>query len=43
MLTALSDADVGVAELSLGQASLDEVFLALTGQPVEDSTEEVAA
>jgi ABC-2 type transport system ATP-binding protein len=32
-LAALSDAGVGVAEFSLGQASLDEVFLALTGQP----------
>nr|WP_202593627.1 ATP-binding cassette domain-containing protein [Halococcus sediminicola] len=43
VLTALSDAGVNVAEFSLGQASLDEVFLALTGQPAEDTTEEVAA
>ncbi|WP_079255038.1 ATP-binding cassette domain-containing protein [Halococcus hamelinensis] len=42
VLTALSDAGVSVAEFSLGQASLDEVFLALTGQPAEDTTEEVA-
>lgn len=43
VLTALSDADMQVAEFSLGQASLDEVFLALTGQPAEDTMEEVAA
>jgi len=39
-LTALSDAGVPVAEFSLGQASLDEVFLALTGRPAEDATAE---
>ena len=43
VLTALSDAGVHVAEFSLGQASLDEVFLALTGQPTEDATGEVSA
>lgn len=43
VLTALSGAGVDVAEFSLGQASLDEVFLALTGQPAEDTTEEVIA
>jgi ABC-2 type transport system ATP-binding protein len=39
-LMALADADVRVAEFSLGQASLDEVFLALTGRPAEERTEE---
>lgn len=42
-LEALADAGVRVAEFSLGQASLDEVFLALTGRPAEDQTEEAAA
>jgi ABC-2 type transport system ATP-binding protein len=48
-LAALSGAGIGVADFSLGQPSLDEVFLALTGHPAEDqgadepSTEEVAA
>ena len=40
-LSALADAGVRVAEFSFGQASLDEVFLALTGQPPEDGTQEV--
>ena len=39
-LTALADAGVRVAEFSLGQASLDEVFLALTGKPAEDRSAE---
>jgi ABC-2 type transport system ATP-binding protein len=39
----LSRAGVGVAGFSLGQPSLDEVFLALTGRPVEESEEEEAA
>ncbi len=40
----LSRAGVAVAELALGQPSLDEVFLALTGRPAEDpTTEEDAA
>jgi ABC-2 type transport system ATP-binding protein len=30
---------VGIANFSLGQPSLDEVFLALTGRPAEDQTE----
>ena len=34
-LTALAAAGVDVAELSLGQPSLDEVFLTLTGHPAE--------
>ena len=32
-LTALSRADIGIADFSLGQPSLDEVFLALTATP----------
>jgi ABC-2 type transport system ATP-binding protein len=36
----LSRAGVGVASFSLGQPSLDEVFLALTGRPAEDQTED---
>jgi ABC-2 type transport system ATP-binding protein len=46
----LSRNGIGVADFSLGQPSLDEVFLALTGRPAEDQspddsnpTEEVAA
>jgi ABC-2 type transport system ATP-binding protein len=42
-LTALADAGIEVTELSLGQPSLDEVFLALTGHPAEATTEEDAA
>jgi ABC-2 type transport system ATP-binding protein len=34
-IAALTQAGVGVAGFSLGQPSLDEVFLALTGQPAE--------
>ena len=33
-------ADIPVAEFGLGQPSLDEVFLALTGRPAEDQTQE---
>ena len=40
-LAALSGAGVGVAELAVGQPSLDEVFFALTGRPADDDTEEV--
>jgi ABC-2 type transport system ATP-binding protein len=36
----LSRAGIRVASFSLGQPSLDEVFLALTGRPAEDQTEE---
>ncbi len=39
----LTRAGVGVADFSLGQPSLDEVFLALTGRPAEDQQEEEAA
>jgi len=41
-IAALVGSGVGVADFSLGQPSLDEVFLALTGRPAEDA-EEVAA
>jgi ABC-2 type transport system ATP-binding protein len=34
-LSALAGAGVGVAEFSMGQPSLDEVFFALTGHPAE--------
>jgi ABC-2 type transport system ATP-binding protein len=36
----LSRAGVGIANFSLGQPSLDEVFLALTGRPAEDQSDE---
>lgn len=43
LLPSLLDAGIDVAELSLGQPSLDEVFLALTGRPADDDvTEDVA-
>ena len=35
-LTTLSRAGIGITNFSLGQPSLDEVFLALTGQPIND-------
>ena len=38
----LARADIAVADFALGQPSLDEVFLALTGRPAEDTIEEVA-
>jgi ABC-2 type transport system ATP-binding protein len=38
----LSRAGIGIADFSLGQPSLDEVFLALTGRPAEDQTTENA-
>ncbi len=38
-LVDLSQAGIGVAQFSLGQPSLDEVFLTLTGQGVEESKE----
>jgi ABC-2 type transport system ATP-binding protein len=34
-LAALASAGIGVAELTLGQPSLDDVFFALTGKPRE--------
>jgi len=35
-LAALEDADIELAQFSLGQPTLDEVFLALTGHPAEE-------
>jgi ABC-2 type transport system ATP-binding protein len=45
LLTELGRGGVAVSELGLGQPSLDEVFLALTGHPAEaaDTTEDAAA
>jgi ABC-2 type transport system ATP-binding protein len=37
-LAELTRAGVGVADFSVGQPTLDEVFLALTGRPAEDQT-----
>lgn len=42
-LAALEEAGVDVETFSLGQPSLDEVFLALTGKPAEDNIAEDAA
>ncbi len=39
----LTRAGVGIADFSLGQPSLDEVFLALTGRPADDQNEEEEA
>jgi ABC-2 type transport system ATP-binding protein len=39
-LSALSRAGVSIADLTLGQPSLDEVFFALTGRPAADETME---
>ncbi|WP_062072481.1 ATP-binding cassette domain-containing protein [Demequina sediminicola] len=39
-LSALDAEGVGLAQFSLGQPTLDEVFLALTGSPAEDSASE---
>ena len=39
----LARTGIGVADFSLGQPSLDEVFLALTGRPAEDEPAEGAA
>ncbi len=43
VLPALLDAGIDVPELSLGQPTLDEVFLALTGEPAGDSGSPSAA
>jgi ABC-2 type transport system ATP-binding protein len=40
-LTELAQAGIAVTDFSLGQPSLDEVFLALTGQPVEEETDQI--
>ncbi len=42
-LVALADAGVAVSDFSFGQPSLDEAFLALTGQPSGATIEEVQA
>jgi ABC-2 type transport system ATP-binding protein len=42
-LAELSRAGVAVTDFALGQPSLDEVFLALTGRPADDDTKEAAA
>ena len=39
VLTALNAGAVDIAEFSVGTPSLDEVFLALTGRPAEETTE----
>jgi len=41
-VAALARAGIGIAAFSLGQPSLDEVFLALTGHPAEDQQEVTA-
>lgn len=41
VLATLAESDIGLAEFSLGSPSLDEVFLALTGQPATEPTPEV--
>jgi ABC-2 type transport system ATP-binding protein len=38
----LARGGVGIANFSLGQPSLDEVFMALTGHPAEDQTADEA-
>jgi ABC-2 type transport system ATP-binding protein len=38
----LSRSGVRIADFSLGQPSLDEVFLALTGRPAEEAPDEQA-
>ena len=42
-LSALASAGIGVAELTLGQPSLDDVFFALTGKASETTKQETAA
>ena len=42
-ISALSRAGIGVASFSLGQPTLDEVFLALTGHTAESKEQEVKA
>ena len=40
VLSALTSSDIDVAEFSVGTPSLDEVFLALTGKPAEETARE---
>jgi ABC-2 type transport system ATP-binding protein len=42
-LAELSRSGIDVTEFALGQPSLDEVFLTLTGHPAEETPEEDAA
>ncbi|SEN90049.1 ABC-2 type transport system ATP-binding protein [Amphibacillus marinus] len=42
-LLAFEDANINISDFSLGQPSLDEVFLTLTGKPADDQTKEEAA
>jgi ABC-2 type transport system ATP-binding protein len=42
-LAELSRAGIGVSDFALGQPSLDEVFLALTGRPAESQTRDAKA
>ena len=42
-LSALQEAGLGIETFALGQPSLDEVFLTLTGKPVEEETAETKA
>ena len=41
-VAALARAGIEIADFSVGQPSLDEVFLALTGHPAEEQTAERA-
>jgi ABC-2 type transport system ATP-binding protein len=41
VLTALTERRIELAGFSVGNPSLDEVFLALTGRPADDTTTEV--
>jgi ABC-2 type transport system ATP-binding protein len=41
-LSALTNAGIGVAEMTLGQPSLDDVFFALTGKATETTEKEAA-
>jgi ABC-2 type transport system ATP-binding protein len=42
-VAALARTGVAIAGFAVGQPSLDEVFLALTGHPAEDETDEEVA
>jgi ABC-2 type transport system ATP-binding protein len=39
VLARMSQEGIGIADFSMGQPSLDEVFLALTGRPAEESAD----
>ena len=43
VLSALTERGVELAQFDVGNPSLDEVFLALTGRPAEDASEEAKA